>query len=104
MSTVMSLINGILGPVFDLLLYPFRGMHPLVGLTVVSAIAAVGMLLGYKATSNQPAIERVKRKIAAGLFEIRLFNDDLYAILRAQGSILRNNLEYMRLNLVPGKT
>jgi hypothetical protein len=58
-------------------------------------------LLGYRATSNQDGIEKVKRQIAAGLFEIRLFNDDLRAILSAQGRILRHNFEYLRLNLVP---
>ena len=97
----MALLNTVLGTLFDLLLSPFRSFHPMIGLTVVSTIAAVLMLLGYRATSNQPAIEAVKRKIAAGLFEIRLFNDDLGAILRAQRAILRHNLTYLGLNLAP---
>lgn len=101
MTTAMSLLNAGLGIVFDVLLYPFRTLHPMIGLTVVSAIAAVLMLLAYRATSNQAAIEAVKRKIVAGLFEIRLYNDDLVAILRAQWTILRANLRYMGLNLVP---
>jgi len=97
----MSILNTILGHIFDVLLYPYRSLNPMFGLTLVSAIASVGMLLGYRATSNQPAIEAVKRKIIAGLFEIRLFNDDLAAILRAQGGILKHNLRYLGLNLVP---
>ncbi len=97
----MSILNTALGALFDALLWPFAGVHPMVGLTVVSTACAVLMLVGYRATSDQPAIERVKRQIAAGLFEIRLFNDDLAAILRAQRSILRHNLTYLRLNLVP---
>lgn len=101
MSTVMEIVNAPLRWLFDLLLWPFQSMHPLVGLTVVSFLAALGMLWGYAKTSDQEGIERTKRKIAAGLFEIRLFNDDLRAILRAQGSILRHNLTYMRLNIVP---
>lgn len=101
MTAAMSLLNGLLSTVFDVLLYPFRSQHPLVGLTVVSAVAAVLMLLAYRATSNQAAIEKVKRQIAAGLFEIRLYNDDMVAILRAQGAILRHNFKYMGLNLVP---
>ena len=36
-----------------------------------------------------------------GLFEIRLFNDDLRAILRAQSEILRTNLTYLKLSLWP---
>lgn len=101
MGIVMEIVNAPLRVLFDLLLLPFRSFHPLVGLTVISALCAVLMLLGYRATSNQEGIESTKRQIAAGLFEIRLFNDDLTAILRSQGRILRHNLEYMRLNLVP---
>jgi hypothetical protein len=55
----------------------------------------------FKHTSDQAALAAVKRKIHAGLFEIRLFNDDLRAILRAQGEILRHNLTYLRLTLWP---
>ena len=97
----MSFINAALRPIFDLLLYPFRGLPPLVGLVVVSLVAAIGMLLVFKATSNQEALAGVKRQIHAGLFEIRLFNDDLATILRAQGEILRHNLTYLRLSLMP---
>ena len=43
----------------------------------------------------------MKRQIHACLFEIRLFNDDLPAILRSQMEILRHNLNYLRLSAVP---
>ena len=43
----------------------------------------------------------MKRLIHATLFEIRLFNDDLRAIMRAQLEILRHNATYLRLSLVP---
>ncbi len=97
----MSTLNAILRRLFDAALYPFRELHPLVGLTVVSLVVGIGMLLVFKATSNQEKLGAVKRKIHAGLFEIRLFNDDLRAILRAQGDILRHNLTYIRLSAVP---
>ncbi len=97
----MSTLNAILRRLFDAALYPFRELHPLVGLAVVSLVVGIGMLLVFKATSNQEKLGAVKRKIHAGLFEIRLFNDDLRAILRAQGDILRHNLTYIRLSAVP---
>ena len=97
----MSLLNSLLVGVFVILLLPLRSLPPMIGLVVVSAVCSVGMLLGYKATSNQSAIEAVKRQIAAGLFEIRLYNDDIVAILRAQGAIFTNNLKYLGLNMVP---
>jgi len=97
----VSSVNALLRPTFDLLLSPFRSLPPIVGLLIVSLVAAVGMLLVFKATSNQEKLEAVKRQIHACLFEIRLFNDDLRAILRSQMEILRHNLDYLRLSAVP---
>ena len=97
----MNLVNGALRPLFDALLLPFRALPPIVGLLVVSLVAAIGMLFVYKRTSNQARLEAVKRQIHACLFEIRLFNSDLPAILRAQWEILRHNLNYLRLSAVP---
>ena len=97
----MSSINAVLRLVFDLLLAPFAGLPPIVSLVVVSLPTAILMLLVFKRTSDQAALAAVKRHIHAGLFEIRLFSDDLRAIFRAQGEILRHNLTYLRLSLVP---
>lgn len=97
----MTWINAGLGGLVGVALSPFRSLPPIVGLTVVSLVAAVGMLLVFRATSNQPAITAVKRRIHAGIFEIRLFNDDLRAMFSAQFEILRHNLTYLRLSLAP---
>ena len=97
----MSLVNTPLRLVFDALLYPFRELPPLVGLGVVSALTGIAMLWVFKLTSDQTALAAVKRQIHAGLFEIRLYNDDLRAIFRAQRHILRHNLSYLRLSLAP---
>jgi uncharacterized membrane protein (DUF106 family) len=97
----MSYLNQALRLLFDAILFPFRGMPEIVGLALLSAAVGVMALLIFKHTSNQEALEVVKAKIHAGLFEIRLFNDDLRAILRAQGSILRHNLTYIRHALIP---
>jgi uncharacterized membrane protein (DUF106 family) len=97
----MSYLNAVLVPVFDALLTPFRSMPPLVGLAIVSLLTAAGMLVVFRRTSDQARLSAVKRSIQASLFEIRLFNDDLRAILRAQGDILRHNVTYLRLSLIP---
>ena len=97
----MSFINGLLRAVVDALLYPFRDLPPIVGLTVVSLLTAIGLLIVFKYTSNQDALEAVKRRIHAGLFEIRLYNDDLRSIMRALFTILRANLTYMRYSMAP---
>jgi hypothetical protein len=97
----MPALNAVLRAAVNGLLLPFRGLSPWVGLVVVSILTAVPMLLIFRATSNQEALAAVKKRIHAGLFEIRLFNDDLRAILRAQLDILRLNLSYLRLSLPP---
>jgi hypothetical protein len=76
-------------------------MPALLSLSAISLVTAIVLLLVVRRTSDQRRIAAVKRDIRAGLFEIRLFNDDLRAILRAQGEILRHNLTYLRLSAVP---
>jgi len=97
----MSVLNELFRRVFDLLLLPFRGLPPLAGLSVLSLATAALMLVVFKATSDQRRLADVKRAILAALFEVRLFNDDLGAVFRAQNEILRHNLTYLRLSLVP---
>ena len=97
----MNIVHAPLRALFDILLFPFRTLPPLAGLAAVSLATGVAMLLVFKATSNQRRLEAIKRQIHAGLFEIRLFNDDLRAILRAQFEILRHNMTYLRLTAVP---
>ncbi len=97
----MSIVNALFRGIFDVLLMPFRGLPSLVGVAVMSLLLGVLMLLVFKVTSNQKKIEAVKNRIHAGIFEIRLFNDDLRAIFRAQGEVLRHNFTYVGLSLVP---
>lgn len=97
----MWIINSIAGAIIDAALLPFRSLSPMVGLTVFSLVSGVAMLYVFKWTSDQEGIDRVKRKIYAGIFEIRLFNDDMRAIMAAQRDIFRYNLSYLRLSLRP---
>jgi hypothetical protein len=98
---LVATLNTLLTSVFDVLLRPLAGLPPLASLAIVSLLTAIVMLLVVRRTSNQRALDEVKRKIHAALFEIRLFNDDLRAIFRAQGEMLRHNLTYLRLSLIP---
>ena len=101
MLRVIAALNALLDSLFDALLRPLAALPPLGSLAVVSLVTAVVMLLVVRRTSNQVALDRVKRQIHAALFEIRLFNDDLRAIFRAQAEMLRHNLTYLRLSLAP---
>ncbi len=97
----MSAINAALRPLFDLLLAPFRGMPAIVGVTLFSLIFGVVALWLVKLTSNPEKVDAAKRKVAAGLLEIRLFNDNLGIIFKAVGSILRHQAAYVGHLLVP---
>jgi hypothetical protein len=97
----MKLINDLLRPVFDLLQAPFAGLPAFIGVLVWSIPVGVFALWVFGKTSNQGRIAEVKRRIHAGLFEIRLFNDDLRAIMRAQWEILGHVLHYQALALKP---
>jgi hypothetical protein len=97
----MTPLNRLLNPAFDLLLGALRPAGIVMSLAVLSLLTAMAILLVVRATSDQPALGAIKRQIHADLFEIRLFNDDLRAMLRAEGDILRHNATYLRLSLGP---
>jgi hypothetical protein len=97
----MTVFNAALGRLFDWLLWPIAGLPPVASLAILSLATAVVMLLVVRRTSDQRALGDVKRQIHASLFEMRLFNDNLRAILRAQGELLRRQVTYLRLWLVP---
>jgi hypothetical protein len=97
----MKFINDLLRPLFDLLQAPLAGWPAFVGVLVWSIPVGVLTLWVFGKTSNQVRIAEVKRRIYASLFEIRLFNDDIRAIMRAQWEILGHVLHYQALALKP---
>ena len=78
-----------------------RGMPPMAGLVLLSLATAVAVLLAFKWTADQPALAAAKQAMQAAIFEMRLFNDDLVLLFRAQGEVLRHSLTYLRLSLAP---
>ena len=86
---------------FDLLLIPFRSLHPLWSLSILSLLMGILMLMIYRYTSNQKEIKETKNRIKAHLLEIRLFKDDFGILLSAQKNILLYNTKYMMHALKP---
>jgi uncharacterized membrane protein (DUF106 family) len=97
----MTLVNAFLGRVADALLAPLAGLPPPAVVAVWALGSALVVLAVMRWTSNQTALAAVKRRIHAALLEMRLYNDDLRALVRAQGEVLRHNLSYVGLSLVP---
>jgi hypothetical protein len=97
----VSTVNALIGGMFDRLLAPLAMLSPLAGLAVVSLVTAVAMLLFIRRSSNQARLGEVKRQIQACVFECRLFQDDLPAVFRALGEMLRSNVVYLGLSMRP---
>jgi len=87
--------------IFDLIFAPFRNMAPVWGISVISLVTGVVMLIIFRYTSNQDGIKGAKEKIKGYLLEVRLFNHDLQQMLKSQKKILSTNLTYMRYSLTP---
>jgi hypothetical protein len=87
--------------VADALVAPMLSWSPLASLAIISLMTAVVLLLVIARTSNQAGIRATKRAIQAALFEIRLFGDDPLAVLRSFTEVLKLNVRYLGLSLVP---
>ena len=94
-------IAAVLNGIFDVLLAPFRGLHPAVGLFVISAVAGVVMLLIFGKTSNQKAIRGAKGRLKAHIAEIWLFRNDLVQMLLAIARVLIHTGRYFAHSLRP---
>jgi hypothetical protein len=97
----VTVLNRALTWLFDAVMGPLDGLPAMVGLSLLSLATAVAVLLAFKWTADQRALAASRRAMQAALFEMRLFNDDLAALLRAQGEVLRHTLTYLRLSLAP---
>src|SRR5439155_2956672 len=76
-------------------------LHPLWTLIPISILVGIAMLWAFGRFSNQSAIRETKRRIVARLYEFRLFVDEPKLIWQAQAGLLRDNLRYLGLMLVP---
>lgn len=72
----------------ELLLVPFDAMPPWLGLTLVSVLTGAGMLWVVGKTTPQRRLERARDRMAAAVYETRLFLDAPLRMLRAQGRLL----------------
>ncbi len=97
----MTTLNALLVRAADAVLGPLAGVPPLVVLLALAFVTALVVLGVMKVASNQTQMAAAKRRIHADLLEMRLYNDDVRALLRAQGSLLRHNGAYIWLSLLP---
>jgi hypothetical protein len=97
----MEALNSILRSALDLLLGVLAGLPDWVALAVLALLVTLLILPVIKWTYKHEVAERFKRKVYAGLFEIRLFNDRLGATFRGLFDVLRFTGGYMGAWLLP---
>jgi len=97
----MEAINAVLRTGLDALLGVMAGLPDWVALAVLALLVTLLILPIIKWTFNPDLAERFKRKVYAGLFEIRLFNDRLGATFRGLFDVLRFTGGYMGAWLLP---
>jgi hypothetical protein len=97
MEIARRIISGLMGGI----LWPFSGHNAMLSLVPLSVLVGVGMLWVFRRTSNQEAIRKVKARLLAHLYEMRLFVDEPLLVWQAQRGLIAANVRYIGLMLVP---
>ena len=105
LNPVLSPVLGFLNPVFTVIgdgVYAVLAPLPVwLGLTLLSAICGVLMMVAFRYTSNQTAIGRARDKMTANLLALKLFKDDLGVAFRCQRRLFGALLYWQWLMLKP---
>lgn len=101
MTFLVELVNGAMTGLFQILLWPFRGLNPFWALLAVSLVSGLLMLWVFALTSNQEGIRRSKDRVRGNLLGVRLFQHDVGVVLKLQVAILKETLQYLRYSFAP---
>jgi hypothetical protein len=83
------------------ILSPFSSHNAMLSLVPLSVLLGIVMLWVFGRTSNQAAIRKVKAEVHAHLYEMRLFTDEPLLIWKAQWGLLKANVRYLVMMMVP---
>ena len=101
LSPLLAILNPIGTAVGDVV-YSLLGPFPVwLGLTVISAVTGVVMLIGFRRLSNQAAIGNVKDEIKANLLALKLYKDELRVTFQSQARLLWAIVRLQRYVLTP---
>ena len=81
--------------VFDIILYPFRTLHPLWGQMWISALTGLLMILIFKKTSNQQAISQLRRKMGSRALGMLLYLESPLTVLKLAFGLITDNFIYL---------
>ena len=101
MGALVTLINSVLTPIFDVICWPFRALAPIWALAVISFASGIFLVWLFGKTSDQDRVREVRDRIRGNLIGVRLFQHDIGVVLRLQGKIFGDTFRFMGLALVP---
>lgn len=101
MRPVLAFLNPAMTRATDALYGLLDALGRTAGLTLLSAVFGVLMLVAFKYLSNQKAIERVNNDIKANLLALKLFKDELRVTVVAQVRLFWAILRLQRYMLTP---
>lgn len=91
----MRFFNSLMNFAGDLVMRPWPGASPWVGLTFASLLTAALMVFLFQRTSNQAAVRRTRNRLLARTLELLLFRHSLSVSLSACGRILAEDARYL---------
>ncbi len=109
---VDALVNPVLSPLFaalnpvctaigDAVYAPLAALPVWLGLTLLSVLGGIVMLVAFRYASNQDGIGRAKDDIKANLLALKLFKDEIRVTFQAQWRIMGAILRLQRYVLTP---
>ncbi len=101
LSPLLSLLNPPCTKAGDVVYALLDALPVWLGLTLISAVVGVVVLVIFRYTSNQPAIGRAKDDIKANLLALKLYKDELRVMFQAQGRLLWAIARLQRYVLTP---
>ena len=101
LSPVLALLNPVCTVVGDAIYGALDLLPVWVGLTILSVVAGIIMLLAFRYASNQDGIGRAKDDIKANLLALKLFKDDLRVTVQSQFRIMWAIARLQRYVLTP---
>jgi hypothetical protein len=99
--TVVVWLNGAANALGEWVLLPIALMPGWLSATLIAAVTGIVLLVIFKYTSNQRAIQRVRNRIDANLLALKLFKESSRVTIEAQGRLLAGAGKLFALALVP---
>jgi hypothetical protein len=101
LSPFLAAVNPVCTAIGDAVYAVLSPLPPWAGLTLLSAITGVVMLIAFRYLSNQTAIARAKDDIKAQLLTLKLYKDELRVTFLAQLRLAWAILRLQRYVLTP---